>query len=36
MASALAMSIVLLIVLLMGLVQAGAKHFPKGVIPWQS
>lgn len=36
MASALAMSIVLLIVLLMGLVQASAKHFPKGVIPWQS
>ncbi|MDB6177400.1 iron ABC transporter permease [Paracoccus sp. Z330] len=36
MASALAMSIVLLIVLLMGLVQAGAKQFPKGVIPWQS
>ena len=36
MASALAMSIVLLIVLLMGLVQAGAKRFPKGVIPWQS
>ncbi|WP_372799949.1 ABC transporter permease [Paracoccus seriniphilus] len=36
MASALAMSIVLLIVMLMGLVQAGAKRFPKGVIPWQS
>ncbi|MGY9046445.1 MAG: ABC transporter permease, partial [Rhodobacterales bacterium] len=36
MASALAMSIVLLIVLLMGLVQAGAKRLPKGVIPWQS
>ncbi|SLN41366.1 Putative 2-aminoethylphosphonate transport system permease protein PhnV [Aquimixticola soesokkakensis] len=36
MASALAMSIVLLIVVLMGLVQAGAHRFPKGVIPWQS
>ncbi|MBU2980612.1 iron ABC transporter permease [Lentibacter algarum] len=36
MASALAMSIVLLIVGLMGLVQAGADKFPKGVIPWQS
>ncbi|WCR16398.1 ABC transporter permease [Paracoccus seriniphilus] len=36
MASALAMSIVLLIVMLMGLVQAGAQRFPKGVIPWQS
>ncbi|WP_163849770.1 ABC transporter permease [Pseudooceanicola aestuarii] len=36
MASALAMSIVLLIVALMGLVQAGARRFPKGVIPWQS
>lgn len=36
MASALAMSIVLLIVLLMGLVQASASRFPKGVIPWQS
>ncbi|MGJ8546543.1 MAG: ABC transporter permease [Sulfitobacter sp.] len=36
MASALAMSIVLLIILLMGLVQAGASRFPKGVIPWQS
>ncbi|WP_109468338.1 ABC transporter permease [Albibacillus kandeliae] len=36
MASALAMSIVLLIVLLMGAVQAGARRFPNGVIPWQS
>lgn len=36
MASALAMSIVLLIVALMALVQISAKHFPKGVIPWQS
>ncbi len=36
MASALAMSIVVLIIVLMGLVQAGAKRFPKGVIPWQS
>lgn len=36
MASALAMSIVCLIILLMGLVQAGANKFPKGVIPWQS
>lgn len=36
MASALAMSIVILIIALMGLVQAGAKRFPKGVIPWQS
>ncbi|TDE37556.1 ABC transporter permease [Antarcticimicrobium sediminis] len=36
MASALAMSIVLLIIFLMGLVQAGANRFPKGVIPWQS
>jgi iron(III) transport system permease protein len=36
MASALAMSIVCLIIALMGLVQAGARRFPKGVIPWQS
>ncbi|SEL21462.1 ABC transporter permease [Pacificibacter marinus] len=36
MASALAMSIVLLIIVLMGLVQAGSNKFPKGVIPWQS
>lgn len=36
MASALAMSIVILIVALMGAVQIGARHFPKGVIPWQS
>jgi len=36
MASALAMSIVCLIIALMGLVQAGARKFPKGVIPWQS
>ena len=36
MASALAMSIVCLIIGLMGLVQAGASKFPKGVIPWQS
>lgn len=36
MASALAMSIVLAVVLLMALVQAAARRFPKGVIPWQS
>ncbi|MEI4472793.1 ABC transporter permease [Frigidibacter sp. MR17.24] len=36
MASALAMSIVCLIVALMAAVQAGARHLPKGVIPWQS
>ncbi|MBE9639663.1 ABC transporter permease [Salipiger mangrovisoli] len=36
MASALAMSIVCLIVALMAAVQAGARHFPKGIIPWQS
>ncbi|SIO30108.1 ABC transporter permease [Vannielia litorea] len=36
MASAVAMSIVLLIIALMACVQAGARRFPKGVIPWQS
>ena len=36
MASALAMSIVCLIIAPRGLVQAGARRFPKGVIPWQS
>jgi iron(III) transport system permease protein len=36
MASALAMSIVLMILILMGLIQIGAGRFPKGVIPWQS
>ena len=36
MASAVAMSIVGLIVALMAAVQLSARHFPKGVIPWQS
>ena len=36
MASALAMSITCLIVALMAAVQLGARHFPKGTIPWQS
>ncbi|MAE91658.1 MAG: ABC transporter permease, partial [Pelagibaca sp.] len=36
MASALAMSITCLIVALMATVQLGARHFPKGTIPWQS
>lgn len=36
MASALAMSIVLAVVLLMAVVQAAARRLPKGVIPWQS
>ncbi|MBD3786916.1 MAG: iron ABC transporter permease [Sphingomonadales bacterium] len=36
MASALAMAIVGLIVALMAAVQAGARHLPKGTIPWQS
>lgn len=36
MASALAMSIVMLIVFLMGCVQLAARRLPKGVVPWQS
>ena len=36
MASALAMSITCLIIALMAAVQLGARHFPKGTIPWQS
>ena len=36
MASAVAMSIVVLIVCLMGCVQLAARRLPKGVVPWQS
>ena len=35
MASALAMTIVLLVMALMGVIQLSAHHLPKGVIPWQ-
>ena len=36
MASAVAMSIVLVVMILMGVVQASASRLPKGVVPWQS
>ncbi|RWR11308.1 ABC transporter permease [Paenirhodobacter populi] len=36
MASALAMSIVVLVIALMGCVQIGAARLPKGVVPWQN
>ena len=35
MASALAASIVALVILLMGIVQLSASHLPKGTVPWQ-
>lgn len=36
MASALAMTIVLVVMALMGAIQLSARHFPKGVVPWQT
>lgn len=36
MASALAMTVVLVIMALMGVIQLTARHLPKGVVPWQS
>ncbi|SMR72921.1 iron(III) transport system permease protein [Aliiroseovarius halocynthiae] len=36
MASALAMTIVLVVMALMGLVQLAARRLPKGVVPWQT
>ncbi|WP_236045207.1 MULTISPECIES: ABC transporter permease [Pseudooceanicola] len=36
MASAVSVSVVLVVVVLMGLIQLGARHLPKGVVPWQS
>lgn len=36
MASALAMTIVLVVVILMGAIQLAARHLPKGVVPWQT
>jgi iron(III) transport system permease protein len=36
MASALAMTIILVVVVLMGVVQLTSRHLPKGVVPWQS
>ncbi|SFJ21855.1 ABC transporter permease [Celeribacter neptunius] len=36
MASALAMTIVLVVMALMGLIQIFARRFPKGVVPWQT
>ncbi|MBT8153462.1 iron ABC transporter permease [Epibacterium ulvae] len=36
MASALAMTIVLVVMVLMGAIQLAARHLPKGVVPWQT
>lgn len=36
MASAVAMSIVLVVMALMGVIQLSARHLPKGVVPWQT
>ncbi|MQY43908.1 ABC transporter permease subunit [Epibacterium sp. SM1969] len=36
MASAVAMSIVLVVMVLMGVIQLSARHLPKGVVPWQT
>lgn len=36
MASALAMTIVVLVMALMGAIQLCSRHFPKGVVPWQT
>ncbi len=36
MASALAMTIVLVVMLLMGAIQLSARRLPKGVVPWQT
>ncbi|ATG49124.1 ABC transporter permease [Celeribacter ethanolicus] len=36
MASALAMTIVLVVMALMGLIQLVSRRFPKGVVPWQT
>lgn len=36
MASALAMTIVVLVMALMGVIQLCSRHFPKGVVPWQT
>lgn len=36
MASALAMTIVMVVMALMGAIQLSARHFPKGVVPWQT
>lgn len=36
MASALAASIVALVVFLMGIVQLSASRLPKGTVPWQA
>jgi iron(III) transport system permease protein len=36
MASALAMTIVLVVMALMVLVQLMSRRFPKGVVPWQT
>lgn len=36
MASALAMTIVLVVMALMGLIQLFSRRFPKGVVPWQT
>ncbi|MCD9149908.1 ABC transporter permease [Pseudophaeobacter flagellatus] len=36
MASALAMTIVVVVMALMGAIQLAARHLPKGVVPWQT
>ena len=36
MASAVAMSIVAVVIALMGVIQITSRHLPKGVVPWQS
>ncbi|MCJ8335104.1 MAG: iron ABC transporter permease [Epibacterium sp.] len=36
MASALAMTIVIVVMALMGVIQLSARRFPKGVVPWQT
>jgi iron(III) transport system permease protein len=36
MASALAMTIVMVVMALMGVIQLSARRFPKGVVPWQT
>ena len=36
MASALAMTIVMVVMALMGVIQLSARHLPKGVVPWQT
>ena len=36
MASALAMTIVFVVIVLMSLIQLFSRRFPKGVVPWQT